>query len=64
MMDQVEMVSDEVTDREREGRLDLRSLQTVTIDGEDAKDLMMRFPYRRRTVCIHWASTLRMSATM
>lgn len=39
VMEQVEMVSDEVTDREREGRLDLRSLQTVTIDGEDAKDL-------------------------
>ncbi|WP_320988342.1 ribonuclease R [Hungatella sp.] len=39
VMEQVEKVSDEVTDREREGRLDLRSLQTVTIDGEDAKDL-------------------------
>lgn len=28
-----------VTDEEREGRLDLRKLRMVTIDGEDAKDL-------------------------
>ena len=39
VMQQVEKISDDVTDREREGRLDLRGLQTVTIDGEDAKDL-------------------------
>lgn len=30
---------DSVLEEERKGRMDLRSLQTVTIDGEDAKDL-------------------------
>ncbi|MFT4105953.1 MAG: ribonuclease R [Lacrimispora sp.] len=39
VMKQVEAVSDRVSDEERQGRLDLRDLQTVTIDGEDAKDL-------------------------
>lgn len=32
-------VPQEVTEEEKEGRLDLRSLPTVTIDGEDARDL-------------------------
>lgn len=39
VMDQVAGTADEVTEAEREGRADYRSLQTVTIDGEDAKDL-------------------------
>ena len=39
VMKQVEAVSDEVTGKDMQGRLDLRNLQTVTIDGEDAKDL-------------------------
>lgn len=39
VMDQVADTADEVTEAEREGRADYRSLQTVTIDGEDAKDL-------------------------
>ena len=30
---------DHVLDADRDGRLDLTHLQTVTIDGEDAKDL-------------------------
>ena len=36
---QAERVPDHVLDADREGRLDLTHLQTVTIDGEDAKDL-------------------------
>lgn len=44
VMKQAQRVPDHVLDADRDGRLDLRHLQTVTIDGEDAKDLMMRFP--------------------
>ena len=36
---QVENVPNEVLEEEKINRLDLRSIQTVTIDGEDAKDL-------------------------
>lgn len=36
---QADRVPDHVLDADREGRLDLRRLTTVTIDGEDAKDL-------------------------
>lgn len=39
VMKQVEKVPDQIDGRDMQGRLDLRSLQTVTIDGEDAKDL-------------------------
>ena len=39
VMKQAQRVPDHVLDADREGRLDLRHLQTVTIDGEDAKDL-------------------------
>lgn len=39
VMDQVENVEEEVAEEEKEGRADYRELQTVTIDGEDAKDL-------------------------
>ncbi len=35
----VEKIPDEVREEEKAGRKDLRHLQTVTIDGEDAKDL-------------------------
>ena len=36
---QADRVPDHVLEADREGRLDLTHLQTVTIDGEDAKDL-------------------------
>ncbi|MCI8536168.1 MAG: ribonuclease R [Hungatella sp.] len=39
VMGQAALMPDMVDDREVEGRLDLRHLPTVTIDGEDAKDL-------------------------
>ncbi len=39
VMEEVSLVEDLVNPDELEGRLDLRMLPTVTIDGEDAKDL-------------------------
>ena len=39
LMRQVENVSNEVSDADMAGRLDLRDVCMVTIDGEDAKDL-------------------------
>lgn len=39
IMNQVERVSQEVSEADRAGRRDLRQVAMVTIDGEDAKDL-------------------------
>lgn len=39
IMNQVERVANEVSTADMAGRMDLREWQTVTIDGEDAKDL-------------------------
>ena len=39
VMEQAERTPTEVPEEEKQGRLDLREWQTVTIDGEDAKDL-------------------------
>lgn len=39
IMHQVENVSNEVSTADMAGRMDIREWQTVTIDGEDAKDL-------------------------
>jgi len=39
VLKQVENISQQVSEEELKGRLDLRNVQTVTIDGEDAKDL-------------------------
>lgn len=39
VMRQVEKTPEEIDPKDIGGRLDLRNLQTVTIDGEDAKDL-------------------------
>ena len=39
VMEQLKQIPDEVTEADRAGRKDLRSVKTVTIDGEEAKDL-------------------------
>lgn len=39
VLNQAARVPDEVSEADRKGRMDLRELQMVTIDGEDAKDL-------------------------
>lgn len=39
VMHQTDRIPDQVQDADRTGRTDLRELQMVTIDGEDAKDL-------------------------
>ena len=39
VMKQIENIPDEEEETEKAGRADFRDLQTVTIDGEDAKDL-------------------------
>lgn len=39
VLNQAEHVAKEVSDADRQGRRDLRQVQMVTIDGEDAKDL-------------------------
>ena len=39
VMNQAERVPDVISEADMAGRMDLRSLQMVTIDGEDAKDL-------------------------
>ncbi len=39
VMEQAARIDQEVSEEEKQGRLDLRDWQTVTIDGEDAKDL-------------------------
>ena len=39
VLNQAERVKEEVSEADMQGRLDLRNVQMVTIDGEDAKDL-------------------------
>ena len=39
VMEQIENIPDYVREEEKNGRKDIRNWQTVTIDGEDAKDL-------------------------
>lgn len=39
VMRQIEAIPDEVSPKDMAGRMDIRAWQTVTIDGEDAKDL-------------------------
>lgn len=39
VLDSLDSIPDEVTEEEKAGRRDIRRLHTVTIDGEDARDL-------------------------
>ena len=39
VMEEVKQIPEEITEEEKEKREDLRSLLTITIDGEDARDL-------------------------
>ena len=39
VLNQAQRVAKDVSDADREGRKDVRDVQMVTIDGEDAKDL-------------------------
>ena len=39
VMNQVDRIADQITEADMVGRTDLRDMQMVTIDGEDAKDL-------------------------
>lgn len=39
VMDYLDRVPEEVDEKDKNGRMDIRGWQTVTIDGEDAKDL-------------------------
>ena len=39
VMEQVAHIPSEVSEEDKDGRMDIRDWQTVTIDGEDAKDL-------------------------
>ena len=62
-MNQVERVADEVSTADMAGRMDLRDWQTVTIDGEDAKDLgRCHHPDERGGYLSAWAFILRMSS--
>ncbi len=54
VMSQADRVPDHVLDADRDGRLDLRHLQTVTIDGEDAKDLDDAVSLTKRMAFIIW----------
>lgn len=47
VMNRVELIKDEVILGDFEGRMDFRSVQMVTIDGEDAKDLDDAISVRR-----------------
>lgn len=64
IMHQVENVSNEVSTADMAGRMDFRDWQTVTIDGEDAKDLDDAITLTKREITISLACTLRMFQTM
>lgn len=54
VMDSLAQIPDSVSTSEMAGRTDLRYLQTVTIDGEDAKDLDDAITLYEKMVCTSW----------
>lgn len=64
VLNQAERVAKEVSEADRAGRKDLRQLMTVTIDGEDAKDLDDAISLSYEDGNIIWECILRMSRTM
>ena len=52
VMKQIEDIPDEVEESQKAGRADFRDLQTVTIDGEDAKDLDDAITLSKEGICI------------
>lgn len=61
---QADRVPDHVQEADMDGRLDLRDLVTVTIDGEDAKDLDDAISLQKKKGFIILAYTLPMSVIM
>lgn len=53
VMKYLSRIPDSVSEEEMEGRLDLRGWQTVTIDGEDAKDLDDAITLTKGENCYH-----------
>ena len=64
IMNRVERVAGEVSTADMAGRMDLRDWQTVTIDGEDAKDLDDAITSTKEGMSTVWAFILRMSRIM
>lgn len=63
-MDSLSAIPDSVDSKASAGRVDFRNLQTVTIDGEDAKDLDDAISISKIRMAILLACISRMSATM
>lgn len=63
MTEQLKRIPDQVLPEELAGRKDLRELQTVTIDGEEAKDLDDAITIKKRRADMNWVSISPMSPT-
>lgn len=54
---QLKSIPDEVDEKDKAGRTDLRDVVMVTIDGEDSKDLDDAVSLTKMGICIIWVST-------